>query len=205
MNAFVNGLLAGLPIVISFGPGFFLMFQSITNRGMKAGLAVLFGTVLADSAIMLICLFKISPLIDSYLKNALVNLVGAIVLMGAGIASILTNRRKNKKNQKLSGFQYHSLHLYFWKGFLVTIANPMNLVFWLGVIGIVGEQYGLHSNQIMYFISGLFLSTILGDVLKCYLSAKLGQISNSFVVRLLNQASGVILFGIGVYILLIAF
>jgi threonine/homoserine/homoserine lactone efflux protein len=100
---------------------------------------------------------------------------------------------------------YKSLRLYFWKGFLVTAANPMNVVFWLGVIGIVGKQYGLQSNQILYFVSGLFLATILGDVLKCFLSVKLGSIINSLVYKLLNYASGVILFGIGVYFLLIAF
>jgi threonine/homoserine/homoserine lactone efflux protein len=205
MNPFISGLVAGLPIVISFGPGFFLMFQSIANKGIKAGFAVLLGTLLADVAIMLVCLFKISILIDSVLKSSMVNIIGAIVLMGAGIASFLASIRKHENDRLGNMLSYKSLRLYFWKGFLVTAANPMNVVFWLGVIGIVGKQYGLQSNQILYFVSGLFLATILGDVLKCFLSVKLGSIINSLVYKLLNYASGVILFGIGVYFLLIAF
>jgi len=48
MNAFVHGLLLGLTITISFGPGFVAIFQTNIGKGYISGMILATGILLSD-------------------------------------------------------------------------------------------------------------------------------------------------------------
>ena len=83
--------------------------------------------------------------------------------------------------------------------------NPMVLLFWLSVIGIVSlRDHYTASDRLTFF--GSVLGTVLcTDLLKSYGAGKLKRLLSAKVMKWINRITGLIVAGFGVEMILRAF
>lgn len=190
----------GLTITVSLGPGFIALFQTSIVRGVKAGFVLAIGILISDLSLIGISYFGLTNLFhkDNYL---IMGLVAGIILVITGGISFIRKTSVNISNSKQIPDLKSSLPSLLIKGFLLNIANPFCLIFWIGIMGFAVGNYGMHTHGFFIFFSGLLFIAFTSDLLKCYLSGFLKKTLASKAIIYLNKLMGMALMLIGLFII----
>jgi len=198
MNAFIMGIVFGLTITISFGPGFIALFQTSINRGLNAGFILATGMLLSDILLVLFSYFGLSELIPQG-DYKVMGIIAGIILIIMGSISIFKRPLLPLDQEKTIGLQNNRFAILV-KGFLLNIANPFSLIFWIGIVGFAAKSWGLHSQNVFLFFSGVFVTAFSTDLMKCYLSGLLRNVLASNALFWINKAMGFVFIGVGFYL-----
>jgi len=199
MNAFLLGILLGLTITVSFGPGFIALFQTSLARGLNAGIFVATGMLVSDLVLVSISYFGLSQLIPKEDYRILGIAAGIILIIMGGVSIykkpklILESKHVGGMKDKITGFLV--------KGFLLNIVNPLSLIFWIGIVAFAGKNWELGNHNVFLFFAGVFITAFSSDILKCYLSGQLRRILASDTIQWITKAVGIIFIGIGFFII----
>lgn len=189
-----SGITFGLGLAFMLGPVFFTLLQTSIQEGFKAGLSFAFGVFSSDALLIIVCYFSASQLdLLSGHKQEL-GITGGAVLIGFGLVQLIRKPRIKDVQDSRKAVHAH----YLLKGFMLNTLNPMVLLFWLSVVGIVAmRKHYTAVDESVFFCSvlGTVLST---DVLKCYLANRLKRVMTPKIVHRLNLITGIILLGFGV-------
>ena len=199
MNAFFLGVLLGLTITVSFGPGFIALFQTSLSRGLYAGILVAAGILVSDLVLVSISYFGLSELIPKE-DYRILGIVAGIILIIMGGVSIyrkpqltLESNHAGGMNDKMMGFLV--------KGFLLNIVNPLSLFCWIGIVAFAGKNWELGNHNVFLFFAGVFITAFFSDILKCYLSGQLRRILATNIILWITKAIGVVFIGIGLFVI----
>ena len=196
-----KGILVGLTLTISIGPGFLAIFQTAITRGVKAGLILAIGILISD--LLLICASYFGLLNFLGVQNLYwFGLIGGLVLIIMGILSVIRKTAIDITKPEMIPNLLNSYPVIFLHGFIVNISNPLNLLFWISILGFAGSSFGINSKYFFVFLTGLILTAFVSDLFKCYLSGFLKNILNKKNIELINKIIGVILFTVGCIIIL---
>ncbi len=202
MDAFIKGLLAGIPIAISFGPGFLLLFQASINHGHRTGLYILSGIVTGDFLLILLGYVGLGRFITG-LGGIYTGLAAAAILFSFGIAALLKKHDPHQLDVEKNGEMRRLSHSgAFFKGLLINLTNPINFLFWMGVIALAASSFGAGSKRFYAFFAGLALMTVGADVLKIFLSGVLRKVLKPRVLLWINKIIGALFLIAGCYILI---
>lgn len=80
MNAFIEGVIAGLALVVSFGPGFVVMMQCAINYGFRSALLLLSGIIVSDLLLIAAGFLGLAPLLHMIGTSPIGFLIGATIL-----------------------------------------------------------------------------------------------------------------------------
>ena len=199
MNAFILGIITGLSITISIGPGSIALFQTSLVRGLMAGFIFAIGMLISDLFLIIISYFGVAELILKW-DYKVIGIIAGFILIIMGGVTILKRPSFSLDMSKPYDIK-EQWGLLLVKGFLLNIANPFSLIFWIGVVGFAAKNWGLHSQNILLFFIGVFITAFSTDLLKCYLSERLSKILNSKSIHRINQAMGLVFIGIGIFIM----
>ena len=199
MNAFFLGVIFGLTITISIGPGFMALFQTSLVRGLNAGIFLASGMLLSDITLVSISYFGLSEIILGWDGRIMGVIAGLILIIIGGISLFKPNvptfeLKPTIGSQNKPGFIMA-------KGFLLNIANPFSFIFWIGIVGFAAKNWGLDSHHVLQFFAGLFLIAFSTDLLKCYLSGLLRKVLASHAIQCINKTMGVVFIGVGLFII----
>ncbi len=199
MNAFLIGIAIGFTITISFGPGFMALFQTSLVRGHIAGIVFATGMLLSDLLLVGVCYLGLSELI---LKgdNRIMGIIAGLILIIMGILSLLRKPQRSIVSIKVPGL-YNSFGALFIKGFLINVANPFSLIFWVGIVGFGAKNWGLHNRNFFFLFAGVFLTAFSTDLLKCYLSGLLRKMVASKAIYRINRVMGLVFILIGLFLI----
>ncbi len=119
-------VLSSMLVAMLPGPAMMLVIQSSIDKGVKRGLAVTFGILLADSLLLLcICLGLGKLLTSSPTIVLLMSVVTSMYLLYLGVKTIYAIRYI--KDNDLENVEELT-----WKnGFLITLVNPKTIIFLL--------------------------------------------------------------------------
>jgi threonine/homoserine/homoserine lactone efflux protein len=191
MNPFLQGIVMGFTITLSIGPGFVALFQTSVMRGVKAGFVLATGILMSDLMLISISYFGLSNLIITG-NQKIMGIIAGIILIISGSFSVwgkpVVAHQKAKNLPDLSS----RLPVLFLKGFLLNIANPFVLIFWIGIMGFAGSKYGMHSQGFFIFFLGLISTAFSSDLMKCYLSGFLKKALSSATIIIINRVMGII-------------
>ena len=199
MNAFLLGILIGLTITASFGPGFIALFQTSLARGLNAGIMVATGMLVSDLVLVSLSYFGLSELIPKEDYRILGIAAGIILIIMGGISIykrpqlIPESVHAGGGNDKIMGFLV--------KGFFINILNPFSLIFWIGIVAFAGKNWELGNHNVFLFFAGVFITAFFSDVLKCYLSGQLRRILASNTIHWITKAMGIVFIGIGLFVI----
>jgi len=200
MRAFLQGILMGLTIAVSFGPGFIVLFQTSISRGAKAGIVLASGILISDLSLISISYFGLARLIRTS-NYSIMGIVAGIVLIIFGSITFIRKPHINLNNSKQMPELRNNFFTLLVKGFLLNLVNPLCLIFWVGILGFAASNFGMSSNRFFLFFSGLISTAFSFDLIKCYLSGSLTKMLASNVIVYLNKSMGLLLIIIGFFII----
>jgi threonine/homoserine/homoserine lactone efflux protein len=90
---------------------------------------------------------------------------------------------------------------YFFKGFLLNIANPFLWVFWITSVLAINATYGGDQKQVALFFTGTLGVILATDILKVVLANKLKVTGNPMVKLWINRIVGLLFIIIGAFII----
>ena len=191
----IDDIQAAIPLgfLLSFmiGPVFFVLLETSATKGFRAGLVFDFGVIFADIIFLSIAYFSSFQLLENLSNQPGLYVFGGVILVIYGI-TIFFNREYvgSKTDIKPRKGGYLSL---FIKGFLLNFINIGVLVFWLGVIIIVGPSLDNEPQRIVTFFSSMLVAYLLTDMVKILLAKQLRRKLTRERIRWVKKGLAIVL------------
>ena len=198
MNSIFAYIFLGISLAAPVGP----VNAAQLNTGIKNGFIHAwifgFGALLADILYMVLVYFGVGQFVDSpYIKIFLWSF-GCFVLTYTGIESILTlhkiklnlyNEKRVRLRQSLSS------------GFLISLLNPLTILFWLGIFGSVLAEASqkLTDSQLVLYSSSIIGGIILWDTFMAFLSSGARKFLSHKLLVIISIISSFSMLGFGIY------
>jgi len=186
---------AAIPLgfLLSFmiGPVFFVLLETSATKGFRAGLVFDLGVIIADILFLTIAYFSSFQLLENLSNQPGLYVFGGVILLVYAI-TILFNRApvEEKADIQTSTTGYIGL---FIKGFLLNFINIGVLVFWLGVIIVVGPSLDNDPDRIVVFFTAMLAAYFITDLFKILLAKQLKRKLTQKRIHLVKKALGIIL------------
>lgn len=156
------------------------------------------GAISSDIIYMLLVYFGMIHLLDAPFIKAFLWLFGFFVLVYTGVESI-------RHSGELSGAEMRgseaSLSRSFTSGFLMSLFNPLSILFWLGIYGSIlakaVNEYPMQ--QLLVYSGAIVLGILLWDVTMAAASSMFRKFLTVRVLRAVSVLSGLSLVGFGFY------
>ena len=190
----------GLTVTVSFGPGFMALFQTSIVRGVKAGIVLALGILISDLVLISVSYFGLSSLIVSGNKTVLGIIAGSILIISGAISAFRKPSSMQTEVVSLPDLTSRPPILLI-KGFLLNIANPFVLIFWIGIMGFAASNYGMHTYGFFIFFLGLLSTAFSSDLMKCYLSGFLKKVLSPKTIAAANKVIGFVFIAVGVFVI----
>lgn len=203
----IEDIQAAIPlgVLLSFmiGPVFFVLLETSALRGFRAALVFDLGVILADALFLLIAYFSSFQLLENLSNQPGLYVFGGVILLVYGITTFFKKPPKNLiSNLKSSKSDYLSL---FVKGFLLNFINIGVLVFWLGIIIVVGPSLNNEPNRITIFFATMVGAYFVTDIFKILLAKRLKRKLTSSRIHTIKKVLGVILMICGLVLIIKGF
>jgi threonine/homoserine/homoserine lactone efflux protein len=186
---------AAIPMgfLLSFviGPVFFVLLETSATKGFRAGLVFDLGVILADILFLIIAYFSSFQLLENLSNQPGLYVFGGVILLVYGITNFFkpgTGKGTAAISPRGSGYLY-----LFIKGFVLNLINVGVLVFWLGVIIIVGPSLDNDPDRILMFFSGMLGAYLAMDILKILLAKQLKRKLTRRRIFLVKKGLGILL------------
>ncbi len=196
---FIHFIVLGLSLAAPVGP----MNIEVMKRGLTEGLfrswLVGLGGITGDILLLLAIYFGFAQFMELILIKILMYLVGIFMLGYLGVNSIISTF-STKAIYKEKGLKKQSAHPYL-TGFIIALANPINLVFWFGVYGTslqsLTATHTFTTSIVCSFaiILGLFLWN-LNVIFTVHFSK---QLMNEKAIKFITFSAGICLLGFTVH------
>ncbi|WP_435315017.1 LysE family translocator [Cellulophaga fucicola] len=191
----LDDIQAAIPLgfFLSFmiGPVFFVLLETSAVKGFRAALIFDLGVILADILFLTVAYFSSYQLLENLSNLPGLYIFGGVILLVYGVIVIIKKPVKEKPTAlKSSKSAYLSL---FIKGFLLNFINIGVLVFWLGVILVVGPSLDNDSNRILVFFSAMLGTYFVTDIIKILLAKQLKRYLTPRRIFLTKKILGIIL------------
>lgn len=198
---------AAIPLgfLLSFmiGPVFFVLLETSATRGFRAAIAFDLGVIVADALFLIIAYFSSFQLLENLSNQPGLYVFGGVILLVYGITTFFKKPPKKRDTDvKSSKSDYFSLAV---KGFLLNFINIGVLVFWLGVIIVVGPSLDNEPNRILVFFSSMVGAYFVMDIFKILLAKQLKQKLTSKRIYYIKKGLGIILMICGLVLIVKGF
>ena len=191
----VEDIQAAIPMgfLLSFviGPVFFVLLETSATKGFRAGLAFDLGVILADVLFLTVAYFSSFQLLENLSNQPGLYVFGGVILLVYGITNFF-NRGISRGQAAINSRSDSYLYLFI-KGFLLNLINVGVLVFWLGVIIIVGPSLNNDPNRIITFFAGMLGAYLLMDIVKILLAKQLKTKLTLNRILMVKKALGILL------------
>ena len=190
---------AAIPLgfLLSFmiGPVFFVLLETSALKGFRAAIVFDLGVLVADVLFITVAYFSSFQLLENLSNQPGLYVFGGVILLVYGITTFAkkeSNKKARETEEKSVNISKGYLGLFI-KGFLLNFINIGVLVFWLGVIIVVGPSVENDPNRIRVFFGSMLLAYFITDVFKILLAKQLKRKLTPGRIHLIKKGLGVIL------------
>ncbi len=197
----------GFFLSFMIGPVFFVLLETSALKGFRAAIVFDLGVVLADVLFITAAYFSSFQLLENLSNQPGLYVFGGAILLVYGITTFAKKQVKNnatKANTEKANANKGYLGLFI-KGFLLNFINIGVLVFWLGVIIVVGPSLNNDPNRIITFFTTMVLAYFVTDVFKILLAKQLKRKLTPERIQLIKKGLGIILVICGVVLIIKGF
>jgi len=198
----LKGFRFGMILQLAVGPVCLFIFYTAVHSGLPVALLGVAGVSLIDGAFILAAILGLGSLLNSNPSaKKFIKVFGAMVLILFGLSTLLGVLGISLL-PSLSLTRVQTVENVFIKTMLLTLSNPLTILFWAGVFASkVSEQEMLKQDMYLFGFGAvlstlIFLSAVagLGSVMTVFLSETLLSILNAFVGFVLMYFGGKSLF-----------
>ncbi|QED48236.1 LysE family transporter [Cytobacillus dafuensis] len=197
MAIFFSYIFLGLSLAAPIGP----VNAAQLDKGIKSGFfhAWLLGLgAMAADVIYMIAVFLgfVNFLEISFIKIFLWSF-GFFVLVYTGVESIISANKLISFTRKSEEAAVKS----FFSGFLLSISNPLTILFWLGIYGSVLAKTVAEYDQslVMIYSSGIIIGLLLWDITMAVVASSFKRFLTGKILAVISIISGLSLIGFGIY------
>ncbi|NMO96291.1 LysE family transporter [Paenibacillus lemnae] len=197
MSLFLSYIFLGLSLSAPVGP----INAAQLDKGLKKGFwhAWLFGlgAVLADIVYMVLVYMGVVHFLSTPFVQTFLWLFGAFVLLYTGIESVMTAGKVSVSSEKKDDSLIASMR----SGFLMSLSNPMTILFWLGIYGSVlvktAADYG--TGDLLLYSGAVILGVLIWDFTMAGMASTFRKYFNTRAITVISILSGLSLIGFGIY------
>ncbi|MBS4190828.1 LysE family transporter [Bacillus sp. FJAT-49705] len=197
MDLFFSFIFLGLSLAAPIGP----VNAAQLDKGIKSGFfhawLVGLGAMAADVIYMItVFLGFVNFLEISFIKVFLWSF-GFFVLVYTGIESIISANKLISFTRKSEEAAIKS----FFSGFLLSISNPLTILFWLGIYGSVLAKTVSEYNpsQVMIYSTAIIIGLLLWDITMAVVASSFRRFLTGKILAVISIISGLSLIGFGIY------
>lgn len=187
---------AAIPLgfLLSFmiGPVFFVLLETSAIKGFRAALSFNIGVIVADILLILAAYFSSYQLLENLSNQPGLYVFGGTILLVYGVTTFFKQGVKVETNPSIKVTKGDYVEL-FVKGFLLNFINIGVLVFWLGIIIIVGPSLDNEPLRIRVFFGTMLVAYFITDLFKILLAKQLKRKLTYNRIRIVKKGVGVIL------------
>lgn len=186
------------------GPVFFIILETSITKGFRAAVVFDLGVIFSDVLFVLLAYFSSYQLLENLSNQPGLYVFGGTLLTAYGIIAFL---KKNKDKQDKSTIIPEKINYMelFIKGFLLNAINIGVLVFWLGLIIVVGPNLNGNPKRFLLFFSVLLLTYFITDVFKIILSKRLKKKLTPPIIQNLKKTVSAIIIICGIVLIIKGF
>ena len=199
MKLFLSGLKFGMLLQIAVGPMCLMVFNTAKNTGFLTALSLILAITLVDAIYITLAGLGASKLLKGQRRTKILKMIGAFVLVFFGLSIILNVAGINV----IPGLNLTpTATSIFVQGLILTLSNPLTIVFWTGVLVDKIIEDKLKNKQLIIFSFGLVSATLLflsgvaiiGRTLSTFIPTMISDVLNILVGLL------IIFFGIRLFV-----
>lgn len=192
---YFDGLKFGMLLQLAVGPMCLMVFNTAKNVNFIVAMSLVLAIALVDAFYILLAALGVNKLLDNKKTKTTFKIIGALVLILFGLNIILSVFDINiipSLNLKPSSTNI------FVQGLILTLSNPITIVFWGSVLTTKIIDDGLKKNELIIFSVGLVSSTLFFLSFIAFLGTVLSSFIPEVVSRVLNIIVGllIVIFGL---------
>ncbi|MBP2100277.1 LysE family translocator [Enterococcus rivorum] len=186
-----KGFRYGMILQLAIGPVCLYTFQISNTYGMEKGLQIALAVTLADSLFIILSLFGIGKILENAtLKNVFTKLASAILI----IFGCMTIYNSFKTIQVIEKEQVN----FFMRGFLLTISNPLTILFWSSFFGVECAENDWDKKEVTIFSFGCILATLFFLSLISFFGTLTSHFLSSSAIQAMNFIVGFVIVAFGI-------
>ncbi|MRX71606.1 amino acid transporter [Bacillus lacus] len=197
MSIFISYIILGLSLAAPIGP----VNAAQLDRGIKGGFLsswmVGLGAMTADAIYMVLVYIGTVNFLSTPFMQTFLWLFGFFVLVYTGVESIMGAGKLDARSTKGTEPPLIS----FLSGFLMSISNPLTILFWLGIYGSVlaktASSYG--TGELILYSGAIFIGLLLWDVTMALIASSFRKFLTNTILVGVSVLSGLSLIGFGLY------
>lgn len=201
----IEDIQAAIPLgfLLSFmvGPVFFVLLETSAIKGFRAGLFFNVGVIVADVLFLFIAYFSSFQLLENLSNLPGLYVFGGTILFIYGVIIFIKKETKKDKVRPSKG-TYLGLVV---KGFLLNFINIGVLIFWLGVLIVVGPSLDNSPNRILVFFGTMLTTYFITDLFKILLAKQLKRKLTSKRIAYIKKVLGLVLVVCGIVLIIKGF
>lgn len=155
------------------------------------------GAVIADGVYMLVVYIGVVQFLETAFMQTFLWFFGCFVLMYTGIETFMNAGKINLEQSRGK----EPLIKSFFSGFLMSISNPLTILFWLGIYGSVLAKTAASSNptQLVLYSCAIFIGLLIWDIAMASVSSSFRKFLTPQLLVGISCLSGLSLIGFGIY------
>ncbi|MGE7758626.1 LysE family transporter [Peribacillus sp. NPDC097895] len=197
MGVFFSYVLLGLSLAAPIGP----INAAQLDKGIKKGFwhAWIFGwgAILADAVYIALVYYGVVHFLDNSFIKTFLWLFGFFILTYTGIESLLSAGKIEVQARKAKDSHISS----FLSGFIMSLSNPLSIMFWLGIYGSIlantVTKYDFH--HILLYSSAILLGLLAWDTTMAITASTFRRFLSEPILIGISVISGISLIGVGIY------
>lgn len=191
----------GFLLSFMVGPVFFVLLETSATKGFRAGVFFNVGVILADILFLFIAYFSSFQLLENLSNQPGLYVFGGMILLVYGMV-IFIKKDSKKEKVKASKGSYFGIMI---KGFLLNFINVGVLVFWLGVLIVVGPSLDNVPNRILVFFGTMLATYFATDLFKILLAKQLKRKLTKKRIGYIKKILGLVLVICGLVLIIKGF
>ena len=198
MNSIFTYIFLGISLAAPIGPVNAAQLDTGIKNGFFHALIFGFGALIADVLYMVMVYFGVGQFIDSPYMKIFLWSFGCFVLTYTGIESLLT---LHKIKVDIKSGKRIRLRQSLLTGFLVSLLNPLTILFWLGIYGSVLAETSqtFQANQIITFSLAIIVGILLWDTTMAFLSSGARKFLSTRFLIIISLISSLSMIAFGIY------
>lgn len=195
----------GFFLAFMIGPVFFVLLETSVIKGFRAAVAFDLGVILADILFIALAYFSSFQLLENLSNQPGLYVFGGAILTVYGLIIYFKKSKKDLEPTEKITIPKTNYFGLFIKGFFLNFINIGVLVFWLGVIIVVGPNLEGDSNRFLVFFGAMIGAYFVTDLIKILLAKQLkSKLTPSRIIKV-KRLLGLILVVCGTVLIIKGF
>ena len=183
----------GFFLSFMIGPVFFILLETSIVKGFRAAVAFDLGVIVADIFFIFLAFFSSYQLLENLSNQPGLYIFGGTLLAVYGVIVFSKKTKKSDLETNLKAPIKNNYLQLFMKGFLLNFINIGVLVFWLGIIIVVGPNLEGDVQRFLIFFGTLIIAYFFTDLIKILLAKRLKSYLTTGLILNIKKAIGILL------------